>query len=860
MRFKSVMFVALAALTAFNAVPSSTFHAQSQTPDNTIILSLAVPPGPFRNVINDNNILQPFEAANPGIKVNLVDAASIPFATNGLQAHFDALTTYANSADVLYVTQSAVSTAATRAGYFLDLSSLIASDSSFDSSDFYPALWQSYQWDRGTWALPIDSTLLVLGYDPAAFDKAGLNYPTDQWTLADLINAINKLTQKDTNGNVSVPGLAIPAAVTEQMLYRSLVGHSLVDASVDPNAPQIDQPEAEAVLTAFAQQYQLHQIGGPADLVTSPLVIAPAADLLGISTISRFPSVRKVAPLPGGRTGVQVDGFAISKGTQYPEQAFALLKYLTTRPELAVGTAATPARKSLVRAANLPAAQQSQFDQGMQSALSIADMRYTEYLKAALTQMMAQNVDAQTALQSQQNQAIADMQTADAQKSKVALNVVPPAGTAPLAPGKVAITFNVNSVALPLPNQALWDKVVADFSAADPQVGGVILTTNRMDINKSVAQFDCFYQPSNVINNTDLSQLLSVDSFLDADKNFDRADIVGSVLADVQTGNKTWAIPIDLSPVVMQYNSVAFKTAGVPAPTNGWTIDAFVNALKALKPDSATPPPFVAGSDGIYMLDLIAAFGGLPLDYRTNPPTVSFTDPNTFAAIQQALDLAKQGYIKYASLGNFLSRALNSDRTATLFVDALNNYVAQQTSSSGPYKLTTLPTSSQYMPFGYTIGTAYISAKASNPDGCYRFIATLAQHPELFPGMPARRSQLGNPALKAVLPSDTLTLYAQLDAAMKDQRAVPILPSATPVSEITRYWLYQAFDQYVLHSADLKTALQNAEPITKGYLGCVANVPPFQIGAGLPAARPFAQCAVKVDPSLATGPLGALAK
>jgi hypothetical protein len=42
---------------------------------------------------------------------------------------------------------------------------------------------------------------------------------------------------------------------------------------------------------------------------------------------------------------------------------------------------------------------------------------------------------------------------------------------------------------------------------------------------------------------------------------------------------------------------------------------------------------------------LIAAYGGLPIDYRTTPATLNFTDPATISAIQQVLDLAKNGYI-----------------------------------------------------------------------------------------------------------------------------------------------------------------------------------------------------------------------
>src|SRR5205807_4881220 len=60
-------------------------------------------------------------------------------------------------------------------------------------------------------------------------------------------------------------------------------------------------------------------------------------------------AARKGLLLPGGKAGLSVQGFAVSAGTQHPEQAYALASFLTTRPELTRGGVA-PARKSLVGA------------------------------------------------------------------------------------------------------------------------------------------------------------------------------------------------------------------------------------------------------------------------------------------------------------------------------------------------------------------------------------------------------------------------------------------------------------------------------------------------------------------------------
>src|SRR6185369_7116430 len=92
----------------------------------------------------------------------------------------------------------------------------------------------------------------------------------------------------------------------------------------------------------------------------------------------------------------------------------------------------------------------------------------------------------------------------------------------------------------------------------------------------------------------------------------------------------------------------------VPEPQNGWTVDEFSDALQRLKLDPSYPAPFLPNQGGgTHLLILMAAYGGLPLDYRTDPVTANFTDPTNVDAIRQVLDLAKNGYIKYEKLGSF---------------------------------------------------------------------------------------------------------------------------------------------------------------------------------------------------------------
>jgi hypothetical protein len=157
--------------------------------------------------------------------------------------------------------------------------------------------------------------------------------------------------------------------------------------------------------------------------------------------------------------------------------------------------------------------------------------------------------------------------------------------------------------------------------------------------------------------------------------------------------------------------------------------------------------------------------------------------------------------------------------------------------------LAPFPHGDLYTPLTYEISTAYISATTQNPEACYRWISTLAQHPELFTGMPARRSVIGSDALFGVQGASALATYQQIDAALSSPQSVTF-----SVEDFTsRLWLLRAFDRYVLQNADLQTELAEAERFTKDYLACVAAIPPNDLEFFVKRD----DCAVTVDPTVA---------
>ena len=74
---------------------------------------------------------------------------------------------------------------------------------------FYPVTLQVYKQDDGYYGLPRDFQTIVLYYNKDMFDAAGMDYPTDDWTMDDLRAAAKKLTlDKNSDGITDQWGFA----------------------------------------------------------------------------------------------------------------------------------------------------------------------------------------------------------------------------------------------------------------------------------------------------------------------------------------------------------------------------------------------------------------------------------------------------------------------------------------------------------------------------------------------------------------------------------------------------------------------------------------------------------------------------
>jgi ABC-type glycerol-3-phosphate transport system substrate-binding protein len=864
-----------------------------------ITVSLAVP-GFLKDLLADP--IAQFEAENPGIQVHLTtppDRTVFEVSdADSLNAYLDETAALVSSADVIAVDSGQLSLAATRSGYFLDLAPLVRSDIDLNAADFYPTVWQSFQWDNGMWGLPVGASLIGLIYDQAAFDTAGLAYPDEFWTLADLKNAIEVLNEYDAEGKVTSSSIMILAdSGGAGLVISSLLTTPLFDVTQPDALPDFSSAELESLVTEWAELEKLTRVEGTSTVYLStdtPLMMAPQA----LMNFGRGNTQTQLgfAPLPGGRYGLSVNGVAISAGTLYPEAAYKLAKFLTGNIQAVNSFFSTiPARRSLLGAeapenetgpvlfgGQLTPEQLATIEDDMANAVPSSQQLFASILQQVSSQIIAEDIPARQALD-ESLLALADFQSViEERRENVVIAVATPPVVADVAAGEVALKFGIQGFADPLPNQDLWDTFAADFAANDAQVGRVdysVLTPFNSDSLETVTEeVDCFYQSSNIVPSADTRLLLPLDPLMSSDFTFNRDDVAGNTLAQMQRDGMTWGMPLHIQPQTMYYLPEAFQNAGAFEPFSGWTVADFENALRTLKTNPDDNEPFESrGFDGTYLLTLIAAYGGLPLDYRTTPATLNFADPATIEAIRQVLDLVKAGYIAYEKLaqtgGGFMFViAEETGEPVPMYSELFlgggffvgGGADIEIVGDVPQYKRVTFPQGTDYTALAYTVGGAYISASSPHAEACYRFISALAQQTELLPGMPARRSVINSDAVRTTQGADAVAFYNELDAMMQRPNVIefPIGIGGNVLNigaNLVDFWLYRVFDEYVedeTGSYDLGAKLAEAQSFADAYLACIADIPPFtgEQGRGIEQQeyiQQFFQCSVDVDPSTA---------
>ncbi|GGR20343.1 ABC transporter substrate-binding protein [Deinococcus ruber] len=186
-------------------------------------------------------LIADFEKANPGVTINLTTA---PFDTYFTKLQTDIAA--GSAPDVLETNFENFATLASK-GVLRPLPLDAAGRSAF-----YPAALNAFKYKNQQYALPISFSTVVLFYNKALFDKAGVKYPTASWKWQDVINA----AQKINNPAQKVWGIYQPVQFWEFYKVAQQMGSGM---RVSPSV-QIDTPQNRLALHYLVDKVQVSKV------------------------------------------------------------------------------------------------------------------------------------------------------------------------------------------------------------------------------------------------------------------------------------------------------------------------------------------------------------------------------------------------------------------------------------------------------------------------------------------------------------------------------------------------------------------------------------------------------------------------
>jgi len=262
-----------------------------------------------------------------------------------------------------------------RRAAFLDLAAM-PGFAELDLGDYYPGVLAPFRWRETLYALPDTATPDLLFFNKTMFAAAGVDYPSDDWTYADMREAAVRLTL-DAAGNTPVGDGFDPDAIVQwgwngsltfywqRHLIQAFGADWCADAlcttfaATTPDVVRAAQWWADLVQVDHAGLYDPYfgsQTGTPGD----PFIAGAAAmGYNGFFAVGQLNALGGIdydvaQPLLGEdgerHTPLSVNGYAVAATSEHPAEAWTLLQELTSPPFLAETWGkpghAVPARRS----------------------------------------------------------------------------------------------------------------------------------------------------------------------------------------------------------------------------------------------------------------------------------------------------------------------------------------------------------------------------------------------------------------------------------------------------------------------------------------------------------------------------------
>ena len=223
-------------------------------------------------------------------------------------------------------------------GVLQPLDPFIAETPDFQQEDYLPAVMEGLTYKEQLWGLPKDVNVNALYYNKDAFDEAGLNYPSADWTWDDLLAAAQALTKR-SGGRTERYGFAAPAPWT--FIWQN--GGEVFDRDIEPTAVRISEPAAvEALEFYYSLSSEHHVSPTPAEVQQTPQTDLFTAGRLAMFQEGRGPTIAfktirdfewGIAELPHQKVKANIlnwAGWCLSSQSKVPEAAWTFIQWLAS--------------------------------------------------------------------------------------------------------------------------------------------------------------------------------------------------------------------------------------------------------------------------------------------------------------------------------------------------------------------------------------------------------------------------------------------------------------------------------------------------------------------------------------------------
>lgn len=764
-----------------------------------------------------------FHQANPSIDVRVIpldDIVSFP-----LEDETDTLgpvRQLASHTDTFIWTTGAVEGGP--GGLVLDLSSFIESDGEPSEADFLPGLLPHFQWQGGIWGLPAAVEPLVVIYDQATFDTAGLKPPAHGWTWDDLFDAAQQLTQREGKQIVRYGfadfGLgSVRSAVEAQ-------GGSLVDDSAEPPAPTLDDPHIVAAVQWYTDLALTQEaMANPAEMrfADSFGVVQQGEAAMSVNPaqfwVDREHDDRLgVAPLPGG-SPVWLRGYFVSAGAAHPEAAWRWLRFLSqqvTPPDR------LPARQSLIPDSPYASAAGEEaleiFRYAAAHALPPVHPAALEVLLRQAVERVFEGEEAEDAL-------------AEAHQQALSLSI--PGAVEPFAvPSPAPAEAAVETITFVTFLHQRYVALAEAFHESHPDIKVVVRNPADFDYRGGppaemieASNADCFKTSYPAYAPALRQAALNLQPFVDADPNFPLDDYLPWTLERVRYGGELWGLPAGVSVNVLWYNRTLFDEAGLAYPEGRWSWDdVFLTARRLAGGEEGDQCYGIVIWPDIHGLSLLEAIGGSLVDESAAPPTFRFDAPEVVAAARQLRSLVQDEIVPTPEqLDEHASHALYTLIWANrvgMWADSAKGFDNQD------FDFHPVPLPRPGRCHSSSSSAYYIAADTPHAEACWEWLRFLSEHIPDSNLLPPRRSLLTSDAFCEQVGAEAQAVY--LETLECEEWGWLPKESLPPYASHAVVWLDQAMGEILWQSADAQATLSQAQQRAEAYLDCLRQRPDLE--------------------------------